>query len=53
MGDASARAFSSVHDVYDFKDLKHVVDVGGGDGTNAIELTVGAWTFLIPDGFSK
>jgi hypothetical protein len=23
------------------------------DGTNAIELTVGAWTFLIPDGFSK
>jgi hypothetical protein len=30
------------------KGLKDVTD-----GTNAIELTVGAWTFLIPDGFSK
>ena len=31
--------------------VKGLADVT--DGANAIELTVGGWTFLIPDGFSK
>ncbi|KAB8169906.1 methyltransferase domain-containing protein [Streptomyces sp. 3MP-14] len=38
MGDASKKAFSQVLDNYDFSGLKHVIDIGGGDGTNSIEL---------------
>jgi cyclopropane fatty-acyl-phospholipid synthase-like methyltransferase len=38
MGDASQKAFSIVLDVFDFSTVRHVVDIGGGDGTNSIEL---------------
>ena len=38
MGDASKKAFAQVLDLYDFAGLRHVIDVGGGDGTNSIEL---------------
>ncbi|MEV5753957.1 methyltransferase [Actinoallomurus sp. NPDC052308] len=38
MGDASHKAFSQVMDRFDFSALHHVVDIGGGDGTNSIEL---------------
>jgi cyclopropane fatty-acyl-phospholipid synthase-like methyltransferase len=38
MGDASHKAFAQVLDRFDFAGLNHLVDVGGGDGTNAIEL---------------
>lgn len=38
MGDASFRAFSQLLDYYDFSTTRHAIDVGGGDGTNSIEL---------------
>lgn len=38
MGDASQKTFPHVLDAFDFKRLRHVVDLGGGDGTNAIAL---------------
>lgn len=38
MGDASAKAFAQILDRYDFSAARHVVDIGGGDGTNAVEL---------------
>ncbi|RKT54274.1 acetylserotonin O-methyltransferase [Saccharothrix australiensis] len=38
MGDASRKAFAQVLDNFDFTGRKHLVDVGGGDGSNAIEL---------------
>lgn len=38
MGDASARAFAQFLQRYDLSGVRHVIDVGGGDGTNAIEL---------------
>lgn len=38
MGDASQKTFPRVLDAFDFKRLRHVVDLGGGDGTNAIAL---------------
>lgn len=38
MGDASARAFAQFLDNYDFSGVRHAIDVGGGDGTNSIEL---------------
>ena len=38
MGDASKKAFAQILDLYDFSTLNHVVDLGGGDGTNSIEL---------------
>ncbi|GAA3038506.1 methyltransferase [Streptosporangium longisporum] len=38
MGDASRKSFAQLLDHYDFSGIRHAVDVGGGDGTNAIEL---------------
>jgi cyclopropane fatty-acyl-phospholipid synthase-like methyltransferase len=38
MGDASQKAFLQVLDFYDFSDVRHAVDIGGGDGTNSVEL---------------
>ncbi|WP_433386211.1 methyltransferase [Micromonospora sp. KLBMP9576] len=38
MGDASRKAFAPLAQCYDFSTVRHAVDVGGGDGTNAIEL---------------
>ena len=38
MGDASAKAFAQFLDNYDCSHIKHAIDVGGGDGTNSIEL---------------
>ncbi|MEV5764648.1 methyltransferase [Micromonospora sp. NPDC052213] len=38
MGDASRKAFAQLLERYDFSTVRHAVDVGGGDGTNAIEL---------------
>jgi len=38
MGDASQKAFAQILDRYDFSGLRHVIDIGGGDGTNSIEL---------------
>lgn len=38
MGDASKKAFTQILDLYDFAGLHHVIDIGGGDGTNSIEL---------------
>jgi cyclopropane fatty-acyl-phospholipid synthase-like methyltransferase len=38
MGDASRKSFPLVLDRFDFGRLRHVVDLGGGDGSNAIVL---------------
>ncbi|WP_327426489.1 methyltransferase [Streptomyces sp. NBC_01236] len=38
MGDASKKAFAQILDRYDFSGVRHVIDIGGGDGTNSIEL---------------
>ncbi len=38
MGDASRKAFVPLVQRYDFSTVRHAVDVGGGDGTNAVEL---------------
>lgn len=38
MGDASKKAFPQVLEKFDFSALRHVVDLGGGDGSNGIEL---------------
>ncbi|MFI6277214.1 methyltransferase [Streptomyces sp. NPDC050988] len=38
MGDASKKAFAQILDRYDFSGIRHVIDIGGGDGTNSIEL---------------
>ncbi|MGV9774178.1 methyltransferase [Streptosporangium sp. NPDC003464] len=38
MGDASQRAFAQILDRYDFSNIRHAIDIGGGDGTNSIEL---------------
>lgn len=38
MGDASAKALEQLLGLYDFSGLRHVVDLGGGDGTNAIAI---------------
>lgn len=38
MGDASQKAFAQILDHYDFSGIEHIVDIGGGDGTNSIEL---------------
>ncbi|MEX5721696.1 methyltransferase [Geodermatophilus maliterrae] len=38
MGDASGRAFAQFLEHYDLTDVRHVIDIGGGDGTNGIEL---------------
>ena len=38
MGDASQRAFSQILERYDFSGVRHAIDIGGGDGTNSIEL---------------
>lgn len=38
MGDASRKAFSQILDCYDFSGVRHAIDIGGGDGTNSIEL---------------
>lgn len=38
MGDASHKAFTQLLDLYDFTAVRHAIDVGGGDGTNSIEL---------------
>lgn len=38
MGNASAHAFSQLLEHYDFSDARHVLDVGGGDGTNSVQL---------------
>ncbi len=38
MGDASEKAFSQFLSHYDFTGIRHVIDIGGGDGTNSIEL---------------
>jgi cyclopropane fatty-acyl-phospholipid synthase-like methyltransferase len=38
MGDASQRAFAQILDRYDFTRVRHAIDIGGGDGTNSIEL---------------
>jgi len=38
MGDASARVNAQLFQAFDFSGVRHAVDVGGGDGTNAIEL---------------
>ncbi|WP_117210214.1 methyltransferase [Allorhizocola rhizosphaerae] len=38
MSDASRHAFAQMLDRYDFSRVRHVIDIGGGDGTNSIEL---------------
>lgn len=38
MGDASRHAFAQVLGYYDFSGVRHAIDIGGGDGTNSIEL---------------
>lgn len=38
MGDASSKAFTQLLDVYSFTTVRHAIDIGGGDGTNSIEL---------------
>ncbi len=38
MGDASRKAVAQILDLYDFTNVRHAVDIGGGDGTNSIEL---------------
>jgi SAM-dependent methyltransferase len=38
MSDASMKAFELILEHYDFGHLHHLIDVGGGDGTNSIEL---------------
>lgn len=38
MGDASRKAFTQFLNFYDFSGIRHVIDIGGGDGTNSIEL---------------
>ncbi|MFV2104019.1 methyltransferase [Micromonospora sp. LOL_024] len=38
MGDASRKAIGPLLDRYDLSGVRHAVDVGGGDGTNAIHL---------------
>ncbi|SBT46854.1 methyltransferase [Micromonospora narathiwatensis] len=38
MGDASRKALAPLLDSYDFSGIRHAVDVGGGDGTNAVHL---------------
>jgi cyclopropane fatty-acyl-phospholipid synthase-like methyltransferase len=38
MGDASEKAFTQILDRYDFSNVRHAIDIGGGDGTNSIEL---------------
>jgi cyclopropane fatty-acyl-phospholipid synthase-like methyltransferase len=38
MGDASRKAFELILDRYDFGRAQRVLDIGGGDGTNSIEL---------------
>jgi hypothetical protein len=38
MGHASHVAFDQILGRYDFSGLRHVVDIGGGDGTNSLEL---------------
>jgi hypothetical protein len=38
MGDASRKSFPLVLDKFDFRRLRHVVDLGGGDGSNGIAL---------------
>jgi hypothetical protein len=38
MGDASNRAFEQFLEYYDCSNIKHAIDIGGGDGTNSIKL---------------
>ncbi|WP_283133073.1 methyltransferase [Rhizohabitans arisaemae] len=38
MGNASRKAFIQILDLYDFSAARHVIDIGGGDGTNSVEL---------------
>nr|ABY66020.1 C-methyltransferase [Actinomadura madurae] len=38
MGDASRYAFAQLLDLYDFSGVRHVLDLGGGDGTNSLHL---------------
>ncbi|AUS81274.1 methyltransferase domain-containing protein [Actinoalloteichus sp. AHMU CJ021] len=38
MGDASRKAFARILDFHDFSGVRHLVDLGGGDGTNGREL---------------
>jgi ubiquinone/menaquinone biosynthesis C-methylase UbiE len=38
MGTVSQTVFSQILSRYDFSDVRHVIDVGGGDGANAVEL---------------
>lgn len=38
MGSCSATVFAQILNHYDFSRLRHVIDIGGGDGTNSIEL---------------
>lgn len=38
MGDVSRNTFAQFLDLYDLTAVRHLVDIGGGDGTNSIEL---------------
>jgi SAM-dependent methyltransferase len=38
MGHASRTVFAQILDRYDFSGMRRVIDVGGGDGTNSVEL---------------
>ncbi|OLT19129.1 methyltransferase [Actinomadura sp. CNU-125] len=38
MGEVSAAVFDNVLNGYDFTKVRHVIDLGGGDGTSALEL---------------
>ncbi|WP_326691563.1 acetylserotonin O-methyltransferase [Streptomyces sp. NBC_01795] len=38
MGDASSKTFPLVAETYDFSSVRHVIDVGGGEATNALTL---------------
>ncbi len=38
MGDVSQTVFDRILDRYDFSQVRHVIDLGGGDGANSIEM---------------
>jgi hypothetical protein len=38
MGDASRRAFEQILAHYDFSNIRHAIDLAGGDGSNSVEL---------------
>ncbi|MDG4766925.1 methyltransferase [Solwaraspora sp. WMMD406] len=39
MGDASRKAFDQILERYDFSHVRHAIDIGGGDGSNAAKLS--------------